>query len=328
MLATTPSGLSLRDMPRDASSSLPIASSVPLPTRLIKTPVLNDEYLGVPVKIPLPADFSSFCDSRSTSEGCSTPPTPPSAYPMKLNPPPGLQLPADGAVQRVQLQCLPCLRHEQVSQVLTDHHEQVSQVSQEFQQPFQPAADFMSVSNAPGAMRPLLLWCGEKPADQPCANALGCESIRFQSPVEFARWLFLQKRGNITPGAMLVVGRREAKPCLMAIAAASTGCVAKLRPDARRAKLQPLSGIPEGEEASAKVTVAVGTVVIKLQNVEQQFRVQALKSMKHQVPNLDIQSACDNDTLSHMLLSSAQMKGTSEEAIMWTSLSCALAVLD
>jgi len=96
--------------------------------------------------------------------------------------------------------------------------------------------------------------------------------IHLQTSVKFTRWLFQQPRGDITPQTQLVVGWREAKPCVSAIMAARTGCTEGLRPDDRRPQLNPICESPKD---GGRVKVAVQTVIILLETSKQRGRTVA-----------------------------------------------------
>lgn len=86
---------------------------------------------------------------------------------------------------------------------------------------------------------------------------------------KFARWMFKQVRGpHIVPWVTLVVGWREAKPCVDAIEAAATGRDCGLRQDASRT-LRAATGDTAG---SARVKVAVSTVIIAVHNARQKAK--------------------------------------------------------
>mmetsp|Transcript_98153 Transcript_98153/g.219650 ORF Transcript_98153/g.219650 Transcript_98153/m.219650 type:complete len:271 (-) Transcript_98153:434-1246(-) len=67
-----------------------------------------------------------------------------------------------------------------------------------------------------------------------------------KSPGYFARWLFVQPRGDVTPYATIITGWRESKPCAYAIAAVRSGHCTDLEPDPGRPPLQPIIGRPQG----------------------------------------------------------------------------------
>lgn len=154
---------------------------------------------------------------------------------------------------------------------------------------------------------PHLLWC-EAEAD---GHEVVCECLSqsigtsggplqfhfFDANTKFSRWLFEQPRGAVIPFAHLVVGWREAKPCAMALAAARTGDVTLLRPDARRPDLAPLIGHP-----SQPVHIAVAGMIIYLRKKEQRDR--ALKWVKVEgaaMAGMNIEVACDLNSLSVIL---------------------------
>jgi len=95
---------------------------------------------------------------------------------------------------------------------------------------------------------PALLWCEGKQANRAAdirslAASSGCvETSHFSSPASFTRWLFQTCTGTVKgPGAVLVVGWREAKPCGAAIRSVLTGDDEGLRLDEKRPPL-PASG--------------------------------------------------------------------------------------
>jgi len=109
--------------------------------------------------------------------------------------------------------------------------------------------------------------------------------IHLQTSVKFTRWLFQQPRGSITPQTTLIVGWREAKPCVSAIMAASTGCTEGLRPDDRRPQLNPVC---ESPKSGGRVQVAVQTLIILLETSKQRGRTLAwAKSFKDDL-SLDV----------------------------------------
>jgi hypothetical protein len=108
--------------------------------------------------------------------------------------------------------------------------------------------------------QPLILYCGvEACASGPCGLSAE-KSLHFQGHVHFARWIFAQRRGAVTPWSILIASWREAKPCAMAIAAARTGCCDGLRLDDRRPQLRKCSGTLDlGQLANVAVS---GMIVI------------------------------------------------------------------
>uniref|UniRef100_A0A7S4PXC2 Uncharacterized protein n=1 Tax=Alexandrium monilatum TaxID=311494 RepID=A0A7S4PXC2_9DINO len=87
----------------------------------------------------------------------------------------------------------------------------------------------------------------------------------FRSCAEFTRWLFRQERGAVNPWATIVIGWEEAKPCMQAIIAVTTGAIDSLRVDAKRPPLPPPVGLMHPEQkiqsVVAHVTVLVGSCV-------------------------------------------------------------------
>jgi len=135
-----------------------------------------------------------------------------------------------------------------------------SMPKQQLQKPRrQPTQQRIHPCSEPGMQtsQPLILYCG---ADFVPRGQATHKSLYFAGHVHFARWLFAQRRGAVTPWANLIVSWREAKPCAMAIAAAQTGCCDGLRLDERRPQLRKCSGILNSGQL-AKVAVS-GTVVI------------------------------------------------------------------
>lgn len=127
----------------------------------------------------------------------------------------------------------------------------------------------------PGA--PMVLWCEAKPTrQQEVMEALAAhygaarpQLVYLETTSRFTRWLFEQPRGEVTPWALLVCGWREAKPCATAIAAARTGDVSQLRPDARRPQLPPVTGSPE----DGAVGVALQSMLVVLEKAKEEARV-------------------------------------------------------
>jgi len=105
----------------------------------------------------------------------------------------------------------------------------------------------------------LVIWCGYEPGAEPTELIPGRQKhMSCRGSVHFARWLFAQARGQITPFSVLVVTWRDAKACLAAIRAAQTGNDADLRIDGKR---PPLSQII-GHVAAGSPNVAVARVII------------------------------------------------------------------
>ncbi|CAK0897410.1 unnamed protein product [Prorocentrum cordatum] len=118
-----------------------------------------------------------------------------------------------------------------------------------------------------------LLWCaGAQGCDDEEVHSMlrrlpPLEFHRTSSEVEFARWLFAQPRGTVTPSSILVTGWREAKPCMAAIRAARTGETGNLRKDGRRPRLPAAT-----PDRGALNGVAVGAMVIMVQKPAQESR--------------------------------------------------------
>lgn len=119
-----------------------------------------------------------------------------------------------------------------------------------------------------------LVWCVFKETDVPVAtSSLPCSHlfqrcVYFSTPVKFTRWLFKKRRGKgVVPWALLVVGWREAKPCMSALKAAMHDDTEHLRPDARRPKLRAKDG--RDEEPAA---IAVRAVVVMAESDQQESR--------------------------------------------------------
>eukprot|EP00441_Pelagodinium_beii_P036556 CAMPEP_0197646780 /NCGR_PEP_ID=MMETSP1338-20131121/23845_1 /TAXON_ID=43686 ORGANISM="Pelagodinium beii, Strain RCC1491" /NCGR_SAMPLE_ID=MMETSP1338 /ASSEMBLY_ACC=CAM_ASM_000754 /LENGTH=254 /DNA_ID=CAMNT_0043220441 /DNA_START=57 /DNA_END=821 /DNA_ORIENTATION=+ len=95
-----------------------------------------------------------------------------------------------------------------------------------------------------GKQAAALLWCEGKSANRAAdirsmAASSGCvETSHYSSPANFTRWLFQACTGTVKgPGAVLVVGWREAKPCGAAIRSVLTGDDEGLRLDGKRPQL-------------------------------------------------------------------------------------------
>jgi hypothetical protein len=116
---------------------------------------------------------------------------------------------------------------------------------------------------------------------------------------KFARWMFKQVRGpDIVPWVTLVVGWREAKPCVDAIEAAATGRDCGLRQDASRT-LRAATGDTAG---FARVKVAVSTVIIAVHNARQKAKADRFIATRSgadamQKPDLEITVASGADEL-------------------------------
>lgn len=156
--------------------------------------------------------------------------------------------------------------------------------------------------------RPMLLWCmlqqvGRSPAAEALERRVRHQRIlHFPTPVKFTRWLFQQRRGDISPWAVLAVGWREAKPCMVAIRAAISGDEASLRPDARRPELRPTpaSGSGRGGEGArlGYAGIAVGAMVIMAERPEQERRALAwAEAEEGREPRLQVSVARDFERL-------------------------------
>ncbi|CAK0907424.1 unnamed protein product, partial [Prorocentrum cordatum] len=95
------------------------------------------------------------------------------------------------------------------------------------------------------------------------------ENFEFPVVSMFQRWMFQQERGtDVVPWAILVVGWREAQPCINHVEAAATENFAGLRQDAQRS-LRAATGEPDG---TGEVRVAVSTAIIVVENWLQHAR--------------------------------------------------------
>jgi len=127
----------------------------------------------------------------------------------------------------------------------------------------------------------MLLWCDgrheDSGIDELADNFRHRKILHFPTPVKFTRWLFQQRRGDITPWAVLVAGWREAKPCLLAIRAAHTGEVDCLRPDARRPELRsPTSSIWSSRRTcESRANIAVAKMIVVVEKPQQELRIQS-----------------------------------------------------
>lgn len=133
--------------------------------------------------------------------------------------------------------------------------------------------------STPCQQRTTILWCAESteawmeerggPQRSAAVQGSRLGSISFQTVPKFTRWMFKQERGaDLTPWAILVVGWREAKPCVCAVEAAATERVDGLRQDAQR----KLRAATCGRRGSEEVRVAVSTVIIIVENTQQEDR--------------------------------------------------------
>mmetsp|Transcript_122977 Transcript_122977/g.309486 ORF Transcript_122977/g.309486 Transcript_122977/m.309486 type:complete len:323 (-) Transcript_122977:221-1189(-) len=151
------------------------------------------------------------------------------------------------------------------------------------------SSSYSSSSSSRHDRRDMLLWCGSR---EPTRMETLTDQFRhrkilyFPTPVKFSRWLFQQRRGAVTPWSVLVVGWREAKPCMLAIRAALSGDSSQLRPDARRAQLRAPAGIACGARSGGgqwadgdrggrghPISIAVGTMIVALDKLQQEPRV-------------------------------------------------------
>jgi hypothetical protein len=142
-----------------------------------------------------------------------------------------------------------------------------------------------------------VLWCEWLDEEFYKSWTMEPNSHYFQTPALFTRWLFEQPRGaNVDPWATLVVGWREAKPCMWACEAASSGNTEHLRPDGQRAHLPGNHGVPAG--------IAVHTIVVKLEKPQQENKaVKWAKSVcKATFPHsFDIHIAHDDEHLARLI---------------------------
>lgn len=167
----------------------------------------------------------------------------------------------------------------------------------------------------------MIVWCEWNsegiPAVQASVATLGVKSPQqisyFLTPVKFTRWLFEQPRGAVTPWATLVVGWREAKPCVSAIEAAVGGDTSKLRQDLKRPLLQDPHVESIGNLVKA-MGVAVGAMIIKPEKAQQHSRALkwAWQQMKSQdlPPGFRIDVANDDAHLAYLLDSVHSSRGT------------------
>lgn len=126
----------------------------------------------------------------------------------------------------------------------------------------------------------MLLWCDgkqdEAEMDRLAQHFRHRKVLYFSTPVKFTRWLFQQRRGEVSPWAVLVAGWREAKPCLLAIRAARSGDSNSLRPDARRPQLRTAAGfMPRHRSEDGGLSIAVGKMVVLMEKPQQESRIEA-----------------------------------------------------
>mmetsp|Transcript_18346 Transcript_18346/g.51886 ORF Transcript_18346/g.51886 Transcript_18346/m.51886 type:complete len:369 (-) Transcript_18346:456-1562(-) len=111
----------------------------------------------------------------------------------------------------------------------------------------------------------LVMWCGYAPGAEPTELIPGRQKhMSCRGSVHFARWLFAQARGQITPFSVLVVTWRDAKACLAAIRAAQTGNDADLRLDSKRPPLSQLIG----HMAAGSPRLAVARVIVAVDSAK------------------------------------------------------------
>mmetsp|Transcript_18343 Transcript_18343/g.51877 ORF Transcript_18343/g.51877 Transcript_18343/m.51877 type:complete len:299 (-) Transcript_18343:456-1352(-) len=111
----------------------------------------------------------------------------------------------------------------------------------------------------------LVIWCGYEPGAEPTELIPGRQKhMSCRGSVHFARWLFAQARGQITPFSVLVVTWRDAKACLAAIRAAQTGNDADLRLDSKRPPLSQLIG----HMAAGSPRLAVARVIVAVDSAK------------------------------------------------------------
>mmetsp|Transcript_18342 Transcript_18342/g.51875 ORF Transcript_18342/g.51875 Transcript_18342/m.51875 type:complete len:360 (-) Transcript_18342:456-1535(-) len=111
----------------------------------------------------------------------------------------------------------------------------------------------------------LVIWCGYEPGAEPTELMPGRQNHKsFRANIHFARWLFAQARGQITPFSVLVVTWRDAKACLAAIRAAQTGNDADLRLDSKRPPLSQLIG----HMAAGSPRLAVARVIVAVDSAK------------------------------------------------------------
>mmetsp|Transcript_152123 Transcript_152123/g.369452 ORF Transcript_152123/g.369452 Transcript_152123/m.369452 type:complete len:299 (+) Transcript_152123:59-955(+) len=111
----------------------------------------------------------------------------------------------------------------------------------------------------------MVIWCGYEPGAEPTELIPGRQKhMSCRGSVHFARWLFAQARGQITPFSVLVVTWRDAKACLAAIRAAQTGNDADLRLDSKRPPLSQLIG----HMAAGSPRLAVARVIVAVDSAK------------------------------------------------------------
>ncbi|CAK0891314.1 unnamed protein product, partial [Prorocentrum cordatum] len=143
------------------------------------------------------------------------------------------------------------------------------------------------VQRGPATRPAEIIWCAESTGEwaselrkhaagiglQGELMARGGLSSSILSVPKFTRWMFNQMRGpEVVPWVTLVVGWREAKPCVDAVEAAATGRDSRLRQDSSR-MLRAATGDTAG---AARVQVAVSTVIIAAHDARQKARADRL----------------------------------------------------
>jgi len=125
----------------------------------------------------------------------------------------------------------------------------------------QPRHQPCSEQRGHNSRRPWIIFCGVKASACGLYEKQAQEPLHFSGSVHFTRWLFAQRRGAVTPWAILVTSWREAKPCALAIAAVRTGRCEGLRLDERRPPLRKCTGtVVPGQP----VNVAVSGMIVML----------------------------------------------------------------
>lgn len=162
-----------------------------------------------------------------------------------------------------------------------------------------------SVYTVDNACEPTVVWCEAQPSRQTevlesLKNYFGARTprvIHFETPARFIRWLFAQPRGAVKPWALFICAWRHAKPCALGLAAARTGDLSQLRPDARRSPLPELTG-----DGTGPVNVAVDTMIILLKEVQRESRVDLwVASGGESVANMNIHVASMDTNLSKLM---------------------------
>jgi len=155
--------------------------------------------------------------------------------------------------------------------------------------------------------QPLILYCGVNACTSDPQRQAAHKSLHFPGHVHFARWLFAQRRGAVTPWAILVASWREAKPCAMAIAAARTGCCDGLRLDERRPQLRKCSGILDSFDSGQLANVAVSGMIVILADGECAPKAAKWVHRAASMTKLPFHAVCDNGVdLGNIISSVAQ----------------------